>query len=228
MTGCLCIHGFTGGPYEVEPLAQYLAKNSGWDVRVPTLPGHGETLNLRGIKFNQWVEHAEEELKNLLAKENEVYLVGFSMGGMIASYLSIKYPVSKLVLLSAAAYYVNPKQIFRDILGMAGDIRHRRLKENELFTRYKKKFQSTPISAAYEFRKLVKYVKPHLSDIRIPVLIIQGESDGIVPVKSARYLYSHVGSSEKKLCFLPQSKHLVCLDCEFDILTEEVDAFLTG
>ena len=46
-TGVLCIHGFTGGPYEVQPIADYLEKNTDWKIVVPTLPGHGETLELK-------------------------------------------------------------------------------------------------------------------------------------------------------------------------------------
>ncbi|MFY4776717.1 alpha/beta hydrolase [Metabacillus sp. RGM 3146] len=226
MTGCLCIHGFTGGPYEVEPLAKHLQQTFGWEIQVPALPGHGETPELKGIKFKAWIQHAENELKKLLNEHSEVYVIGFSMGGMIASYLAVNYPVNKLVLLSAAAYYINPKQVLQDARVMAVDLYHRRLAENELYTRYKKKFLGTPLSAAYEFRKLVRYVRPHLQNIQIPVLIVQGESDGIVPVKSAHYLYNHIGSEEKKLCFLPLSKHLICHDCEFNTLTEEVTSFL--
>ncbi|NQD52654.1 carboxylesterase, partial [Bacillus altitudinis] len=44
MIGCLCIHGFTGAPYEVEPLAEYLKQTTDWTVQSVTLPGHGEEL----------------------------------------------------------------------------------------------------------------------------------------------------------------------------------------
>ncbi|WP_345739448.1 hypothetical protein [Virgibacillus salarius] len=37
MIACLVIHGYTGGPYEVEPLANYLQENTNWHVEVPTL-----------------------------------------------------------------------------------------------------------------------------------------------------------------------------------------------
>ena len=35
-TGVLCIHGFTGGPYEVQPIADYLENNTDWKIVVPT------------------------------------------------------------------------------------------------------------------------------------------------------------------------------------------------
>ena len=62
MIGCLCIHGFTGAPYEVEPLAQYLKQKTDWNVQSVTLPGHGDELQLKGILYQEWIATAELEL----------------------------------------------------------------------------------------------------------------------------------------------------------------------
>jgi carboxylesterase len=226
MIGCLCIHGFTGGPYEVEPLAHYLRERTGWLIETPTLPGHGETLQLKGITYDQWFHAAEEELQKLMKKCDIVYVIGFSMGGVIAAYLATKYPIEKLVLLSPAFYYVNPRQLLKDIRGMIRDSLRRQLKENPLFVRYKTKIVSTPFTAALEFRKLVNEVRPHLPHVHIPVLIVQGNEDGIVPIKSARYVYETIGSSAKKLLFLPSSHHHVCHGPDRQQLCEEVEIFL--
>ncbi|MFD2880583.1 hypothetical protein ACFTAO_39075 [Paenibacillus rhizoplanae] len=40
MESCLFIHGFTGGEYEISPLAQFLEAN-GYRSRMFTLHGHG-------------------------------------------------------------------------------------------------------------------------------------------------------------------------------------------
>lgn len=139
MIGCLCIHGFTGSPYEVEPLVDFLKKHTDWEIAAPTLPGHGETLQLKGVRYKDWIKHAEEELKKLMVKCETVYVIGFSMGGLIAAYLAVNYPVKKLVLLSPAAYYVNPKQLAADIRKMVKDTFRGELQNNDLYLRYKKK-----------------------------------------------------------------------------------------
>lgn len=226
MIGCLCIHGFTGAPFEVEPLVQYLKERTDWEIAVPTLPGHGERLNLKGIEYNNWIEHAEKELQRLIARCETVYVIGFSMGGMIASYLAVHYPVTKLVLLSAAALYVSPKQLVKDIGEMAKDAFTGRLSENELFHRYKQKIQATPITATLQFRKLVAFVRPILHEVKTPTLIAQGECDGVVPPKSAEYLYQHIGTPSKRLIFLKDSKHLICHCEEREDLFSEVFSFL--
>ncbi|MCA1032954.1 alpha/beta fold hydrolase [Bacillus timonensis] len=226
MKGCLCIHGFTGGPYEVEPLANFLREATDWHVVTPTLPGHGEQLSLEGKTHKDWIRHAEEELQTLLKSCDEVYVVGFSMGGLIAAYLSIKYPVKKLVLLSAAAYYINPKQLMVDITDMVKDTFQGNLLKNELFLRYKRKINETPMSATLHFRALVRMIRPLLGEVKIPTLIVQGECDGIVPVKSATYLYQTINSTKKELCMLPQSKHHVCHGEDKEYLLEQVHLFL--
>jgi carboxylesterase len=226
MIGCLCIHGFTGAPSEVEPLVSYLQNETNWKVAVPTLPGHGESLALKGIYYNQWLTHAEKELQELLDSCEKVYVVGFSMGGMIASYLAVHYPVEKLVLLSAAAYYINPKQLIIDIGDMLKDLTKGKLLENELFLRYSRKLRETPITATLQFRKLVSSVRPLLSQVSIPTFIAQGEIDGVVPPKAAQYLYNNISSSSKKIFYLRNSKHLICHCDEREDLFENILNFL--
>lgn len=226
MIGCLFIHGFTGAPYEVDPLANYIQERTGWLVKVPTLPGHGVTLSLKGYSYNEWVTYAEQELLALMEQVDEVYIIGFSMGGVIASYLAAHYEVKKLVLLSAAVYYVNPRQLMVDCKDMIKDFIGGNIKQNELFNRYKNKILQTPLRATIEFQKLVKNVKPFLKDLTLPVLIIQGECDGIVPVKSAHYLYNTIPSIKKELRLLPSSKHHVCHGKDYEVLKEYVERFL--
>lgn len=226
MIGCLCIHGFTGAPSEVEPLVQYLKKETDWKLAVPTLPGHGDTLNLKGVQYKEWIDHAERELESLLDSCEKVYVVGFSMGGMIASYLTVHFPVEKLVLLSAAAYYVNPKQLAVDIGMMFKDLYQGKLAENELFLRYKRKIKETPLAATIQFRKLVNQVRPLLPEISVPTFIAQGEIDGVVPPKAAQYLYNSICSSSKKLFYIKNSKHLICHCEERNDLFENILSFL--
>ena len=226
LIGCLCIHGFTGAPFEVEPLVHYLKERTDWEIAVPTLPGHGETLNLKGIDYHKWIEHAENELQQLIEKCEIVYVIGFSMGGMIASYLAAHYPVEKLVLLSTAALFISPKQLTKDVADIIKDAFKGRLFENEMYLRYKRKIQETPITATLQFRKLVTSIRPILNEVKIPTFIAQGECDGVVPAKSARYLYQNIGTTAKKLLYIKKSKHLICYCDERERLFSQIFFFL--
>ncbi len=226
MIGCLLLHGFTGAPYEVEPLAEYLKVRTDWKLSVPTLPGHGEFGSLKGIRYQQWIDYAEVELIKLVETCNQVYVIGFSMGGLIASYLAANYPVDKLILLSAAAYYINPRQLAADIKRIIKDFFRGNLQDNELFLRYKQKIKETPLAATIQFRQLVSFTRPLLHQVEIPTLIAQGDCDGIVPPKSAEYLFQTIGAKQKKLTFIKQSKHHICHCEEKEALFSQVFDFL--
>ncbi|ARI77962.1 alpha/beta hydrolase [Halobacillus mangrovi] len=224
--GCLFIHGFGGAPYELEPLYHKLKESTEWKLKVPILPGHDEGESLEEKEYREWVDKAEDDLKGLISECDKVYLIGYSMGGVIAAYLSTKYTVDKLILLSTSAHYLDPAQLAKDILKMAKEGLQGDLKENDLFQRYIRRMGAAPMSASLEFQKLVNDLRPFFHQVKVPALIIQGAEDGLLPPKSAQFIYDSIQSTEKTLHFLPQSKHMVCHGPEQSDLLHLVCEFL--
>ena len=216
--GLLVLHGFSGSPYEIQPFVDYIRHHSDRIIETPTFSGHGdaETLVAKGYKAEHWLMDAEIAYRKLTKLVDEVRVVGFSMGGVIAMYLAKRYPVKKLVLLSAAAKYVSPAQLVKDIRDMADDAFHRKLRENDLFVRYEKKLRNVPLSAAVQFMKIVSKTEPYISHIECPVFIVQGALDGIVPSTTAQYLYDEIPAKRKQLYISDCGKHHICYseDCD--------------
>lgn len=214
--GVLFLHGFSGGPYEVEPFATYIKKSGEYETVMPTFSGHGETLLMKGYKAENWLMESEIAYRQLAKKVDEVVVVGFSMGGLIAMYLAIRYPVKKLVLLSAAAKYVSPSQLVRDLKGVAAEAIHGAVNENKLFQHYLYKLRNVPFTATVEFMKVVRTVEPYIEKVTCPVFIVQGKQDGIVPSNTAQYVLSRLTVKEKDIYYSETGKHLICYsdDCE--------------
>ncbi|HLR40718.1 MAG TPA: alpha/beta fold hydrolase [Virgibacillus sp.] len=227
MIGCLIIHGYTGGPYELGPLINYLKEHTNWDIEVPTLPGHGRKLDLKDVSHKKWIKAAESALKQLKEKYDEIYLIGFSMGGMIAAYLAAKYKVDRLVLLATSGKYLSFKQIGVDIGEMISDGVKGELGKNRLYIHYKKKLGAVPFKANIEFLKLIRFTRRYLKNIESPVLIAQGQQDGMVPAKTAYYLDKEISSKRKEVVFFERSKHLICLGNDKDTLNTMIYEFLT-
>ncbi|WP_369683946.1 alpha/beta hydrolase [Evansella sp. LMS18] len=227
MIGCLCLHGFSGNPKEIDAITTYLEKKK-WLVYTPTLPGHGENNTLKGITYKHWIYAATVAVEELLKRCEKVYVIGFSMGGMIASYIASRYPVEKLVLLSSSAYYLNPKQILEVVSGWIVEGLRGELEDDKLYQFYKQKVLETPLEATKQFTKMVKELRGHLKNIKVPTLIIQGESDGLVPPKSAQYIYEQIQSEEKDLYFFPKAKHYIWFGEEKEELLQKIDDFLCG
>ncbi|UJL47036.1 alpha/beta fold hydrolase [Virgibacillus sp. NKC19-16] len=227
MIGCLIIHGFTGGPYEVDPLARFLKDNTDWHIEVPTLPGHGRNLDLKDISYRKWINAAEDVLKRLNREYDRIYLIGFSMGGMIASYLAAKYKVDNLVLLAPSGKFLSFRQMTLDIASVAADGMRGNLGKNKLYLHYKKKMEAAiPFKANIEFVKLVKFTRRYLKKVKSPVLIAQGQQDGMVPYKTAYYLDKEISSKQKEVVFFERSRHLICLGDDKDTLNQMVYEFL--
>lgn len=226
MIGCLILHGYTGGPHEIEPLANYLKGHTNWDIYVPTLPGHGKKLALDDVSYDNWIEAAENNLKQIKDKYDEIYLIGYSMGGMIAAYLAAKYQVSKLVLLAPAGKVISIKQMTYDIGEAIVDSFKGKIEENKLFVRYRQKAGNVPFKANIELLKLVRLTRSYLKDINVPVFIAQGQQDAMVPAKTIYYLAKEIPSEEIEVVLFDQSDHYICHGSDKDTLNQMVLNFL--
>ncbi|ALS22508.1 MULTISPECIES: alpha/beta hydrolase [Paenibacillus] len=213
---CLLLHGFTGGPYEVMPLAEHL-REQGFHCHVPTLPGHDQGLKgLGDVTWRDWLRAAAREADRLARQFGEIEVVGFSMGGLLSAYLANRFPVRRLVLLNAAAIYFSPYLFIRDLAG--------RLRCRDLEPMYR--IKHTPLPAALQFTKLARYTKlRELPRITVPTLIAQGKRDPIVHPRSAEYIYRKL-KGERELIYFPHSRHLICMEPEAPQLFAAVERFL--
>lgn len=194
----------------MQPLVTYVQQYTDWSVELPTLPGHGVTLDLGNVSAQNWLMEAELAMRRLQKRVDSVIVVGFSMGGLIAMYLALRYPIHKLVLLSAAAKYISPRVLLEDVRIMLTESITKNYTSNTFYHLYNYKFMHTPLRATFEFLKIVKTVKPYYEQIHCPVCIVQGEKDGIVPLNTAEHLYKELGSNSKLLITSSSGKHHIC------------------
>ena len=107
----------------------------------------GKHWSLKNLTAENWMMAAELALRQASKRSRSIVIViGFSMGGIIAIYLANRYKIEKLVLLSAAAKYIYPAQLLQDIREIAKEAYVGKLEENNLFKRYKYKWEKTPIT----------------------------------------------------------------------------------
>ncbi len=99
----LFLHGFMGNIHEFDEAIKILAEE--FSFLTIDLPGHGNTQVLGGDEYYTMANTANA-LINLLdkLKINQCFLVGYSMGGRLALYLTLHFPerFAKVVLESAS------------------------------------------------------------------------------------------------------------------------------
>src|SRR5262249_44808146 len=106
---CLLLHGFTGSPWDLKPLAGSLAV-TGFQGNVPLFPGHG-TSSMEGIRAEDWLDAGERALSQAALKaKGPVRVAGFSMGALVAVVVASRrlQDVAALALLAPAARLQDP------------------------------------------------------------------------------------------------------------------------
>ncbi len=218
--GCLVIHGFGGGLHEVESLALFLSDND-YDVICPTLKGHtGKRHDMKKATYEDWINSAEIELIKLLEKNNEVVIIGFSMGGLIATNLSLKYDIKAMVTINTPIYFWDIKRVF---INLINDIKNRKLNN---FKRYLRANKISHPFALLNFLKVLKKTKPLFKEIKHPFLVIQAMDDDTVRNKSALYIYNNICSPIKEIKFYDKGGHLILLSETSNNVIVEVGKFL--
>ena len=240
--GVLCLHGITGTPFEIRPLAEALGRR-GCTVVAPTLAGHGGTLaDLAASGWQDWLASAKAALDDLQARVGggPVAICGFSMGGLLALRLARLYPER----ISAMAVMSTPLRLRRfQVLGIRAlarlpiDYRNHpgacvpKFAGSDIsddVLRYENPgLRAFPIAALEALLDLMDTVRADLPAIRTPVLVVHGRQDHTVPMEDSLELTGCLGSEVIERLWLDKSFHIVTLDVERDMVIDGVTRFLS-
>lgn len=196
--GCLLIHGFGGNRHELEPLTLRL-RELGVRVSVPVLKGHESTVReLKQASRHDWIACAQSALDGLRASCKTVIVIGFSMGGLIATNLCRSNAVDGVVFLNTPVYYWGLKRM----IGNLHDDFRASLKM------YSSAFHTIPFHAMLEFQRLLDGTKPMFRDIGCQSLVLQSVHDDVVDPKSADYIFARL-KGQKEFEPVTQGAHEV-------------------
>jgi carboxylesterase len=213
--GCLLVHGMGSAPYQVRSLGEYLAWQ-GLTVLGVRLPGHGTTLDeLEQTTSDQWLAAIDNSIDHLQQTCAHIILIGNSLGGVLAlavaarrgrdlaGLVTISTPVSSTVLIRLLEDPAVPERFVRP------DLAEVLCSDPRVGTFQYPQQSKKVLAAAYE---VFKQNQATLSQINIPLLVIQSRKDRSVPMENAHFLIEHVSSADKDLVLLNDSAHLPTLD----------------
>ena len=113
--GVLVLHGFTGNPQSMRPLAQALA-DAGFTVDLPLLPGHGTAVeDMVPTRWADYAQAAESALAALAGRSEQVALAGLSMGGTLACLLAERHAEVRGIAV-VNPFVDPPAESFRDVM----------------------------------------------------------------------------------------------------------------
>ena len=227
----LCLHGFTGTPYEVRPLGEALAA-AGYRARGPLLPGHGSSLaELAGASYRDWLAAAHAEFRELAGRHERVCVVGLSMGGLltlslcaeqpvamaavIGTPLRLRFPIPQLVPLLRYVLPSVPKRGGSDIRDPLARARH-------------PSAPRMPLAGIHEVLRAQRHVRALLPRIATPLLVAHGRHDATADPRHASRICRAVSSTRCERLMLENSAHVVPVDHDGPQLAAALVAFLGG
>lgn len=196
-----CVHGFgVRRSHEYDTLRAYF-EPLGYTIEAPLL---FDQTQLDDIDAKQWIARAEEPLKELFKSNPRIILIGFSMGGVIASELARRYPVERLVLIAPGFEYITVKAVIETVGDKARQIL--RLPDNVVV---QGEYPELPDHFTNTFRDVVAKCKESIAQVHCPVLIFHGTSDQTIPVRSSDYAYDQIPHKRKRLFILKNVPHRI-------------------
>jgi carboxylesterase len=235
----LCLHGFTGTPFDVEALARAL-ESRGHLVATPTLPGHGGTVDdLAATTADEWLSAADAALTRLAdASGTRVAIAGASMGALLALRLARRRPdtIAALILMAAPLRWPPMQRAGVEVLSRLAamfGIRGATIPKrggvdiaDAAVRALAPSLNAFPIAGLHHLIALADAAAADVPFITAPALIVHGRLDRTVPLDVSENLASRIGSSIVERLWLDDSGHLVAVDRDRNAVAESVSAFL--
>jgi len=225
--GALCLHGFTGSPASMWPVAVALAA-AGFTVELPRLPGHGTTVDdMITTGWADWTAAAETAYQDLAARCEQVVVAGLSMGGSLTLRLAARHPEIAGIVCINPAVVAQPAEVLDMVRGMlaegedrlpggASDIADPDVVGNA--------YPQTPLGPLVSFMEGLDALQPDLGRITSPLLLMTSPNDHVVPPTDSDALAAAVSGPVERVT-LERSYHVATLDYDRELVAEHAVAF---
>ena len=195
----LCIHGF--GKRRTDEYANlYNALCDQYDFVMPEL---FDQRFKDDLIWHNWVSRAEEKLVELKNQNRKVIVIGFSMGGVIASYLASKFNVERLILIAPAFEYLT-------LTTAKTTLKSQYEKSKNIF--HDPEYLELPPEFTNTFIDVVDNCREGIEGVHCPVLFMAAIDDEVIPYTVSLKYYKKVPHEAKKCVIFADGCHRILDD----------------
>lgn len=231
--GVVCVHGFTGTPYDMRYLGSQLAR-AGFHVHGLRLPGHGTRVeDLDATQWTDWADAVENAYDAMRLTCSRVAVVGLSLGGLLSLHLASRRTDVAAVASLAAPLWLEGMSARVADWAASGALANLPIRSIPKFNgsdvadvRQKSNpgYSEIPVRALGQLAQFMRIVKAELDSVTQPVLVVHAEQDHTAPVACAHEIAAK--TKAVRIRILPRSFHVITNDVERDIVAAEVIHFL--
>lgn len=246
--GVLLIHGLTGAPAEMKPLAKRLARR-GFEVFAPLLPGHGaDEATLLKTTWRDWLDGLREAHDRFAAEVDAVHVAGICVGGALGLMLAAERPSIRAAAVYSMTFeydgwnmprFAVAAPVIQLVANLPGvrrlawaetypfglkDERLRSLAERAPGGLIEGAIDRLPLGALYQMYRMSRRLERMGKAIRTPTLILHARDDDMSHPRNAYRLQKALGGPTR-LQLLDDSYHMVHVDQERDRVAAATAAF---
>lgn len=236
--GCLCLHGFSSAPAEVRWLGDHLVQQFGWTVYIPRLAGHGTNeRDIMRMRWQDWYATAMDGYEMLRQQCEQVFIAGFSMGGLLTLKLASEVQAEAIAVLSAPLWFdsnqvrlvrwlhpfipmwnIEHDQALAQAILAEQQARHEPLIGRTHYQRW----STAAIGQVHQLAEVARECAPRVT---APSVLIYGERDELALPAHLTYLTQHLGSATIQPHLVPECDHVLTQNPHHQQVFERVETF---
>jgi carboxylesterase len=231
--GCLLTHGFTATPQEMHELGTRLA-SQGYTVLGVRLFGHGTRQeDLARSHWPDWLASVEDGYHLLRGHCDQIVVMGLSTGSCLSLIMASELAVDGIVALSTP-YMLPPipflKQLYPFLPALSIFLPAIRKgppdwKDMEA-EKSRVQYDAYPLRSVYEFGAMLEEMRPRLSKVTAPALLIHSLDDNFIPPSDMQHIHDSLGSTEKRMVPVKNSNHIITCDAAREDVFRETESFI--
>ena len=215
----------------MRPLGEFLA-DQGYSVLGIRLAGHGTRIeDMNRVTWGDWSNSVLDGWHLLEPNTKRIFLIGLSMGGVLALYHASFLPAKGVVSL-ATPYQVGTDlerrifplySLFMPYVSKGGSDWQNPGADEEHFS-----YDVYPSKGVAALLELLQVMRSSLPKITIPALLMHSSKDGSVPPENADAIAQKLGTQQDQVTkiLLKNSGHVVTRDLDQALVFKSVHQFI--